>query len=128
MSEVVGETSDGGVSLATNMADMTKIRTQLARKEYKEERNMWSQKVATVECHHFLQDLNQCLNNHFYFKCAAKAMTWFNCKHEAAEVFKEEYDKVKIKEYIKMMKEQEETGRIVDATESHSDHQFFQNG
>ena len=44
------------------------------------------------------------------------------------EVFKEEYDKVKIKEYINMMKEQEETGRIVDVTESHSDHQFFQNG
>ena len=44
------------------------------------------------------------------------------------EVFKEEYDKVKIKEYINMMKEQEETGRIVDATGSHSDHQFFQNG
>ena len=45
MSEVVGETSGGGVSLATNMADMTKIRTQLERKEYTEERNMWSEKV-----------------------------------------------------------------------------------
>ena len=45
MAEVVGETSGGGVSLATNMADMTKIRTQLERKEYTEERNMWSEKV-----------------------------------------------------------------------------------
>ena len=42
---------------------------------------------AKVECHHFLQDLNKCLNNHFYLKCAAKAMTWANCKHEAAVSF-----------------------------------------
>ena len=43
-------------------------------------------------------------------------------------VFREEYDKVKIKEYINLMKEQEDSGRIVDVTESYSDHQFFQNG
>ena len=39
---------------------------------------------AQLECHHFLQDLNKCLDKHFYVKCAVKAMTWFNCKHEAA--------------------------------------------
>jgi len=129
MTEVVGEVGgDGELALASNMADMTKIRAQLERQEYRDERDLWADKVAKVECHHFLQDLNQCLSKHFYLKCSVKAMTWINCKHEAAEVFKEEYDKVKIKEYINMMKEQDETGRIVDATESHTDHQFFQNG
>ncbi|KAL5248749.1 hypothetical protein ACHWQZ_G017812 [Mnemiopsis leidyi] len=125
---IVGERKEGELSLANNMADMTKIRTQLDRKEYTKERDKWADKVAQLECHHFLQDLNKCLDKHFYVKCAVKAMTWFNCKHEAAEVFKEEYDKVKIKEYINLMKEQDNSGRIIDVTESYSDHQFFQNG
>ena len=45
MSEVVGEVEGDGVALASNMADMTKIRTQLERKEYVEERNQWADKV-----------------------------------------------------------------------------------
>ena len=45
MSEVVGEVEGEGVALASNMADMTKIRTQLERKEYIDERNHWAEKV-----------------------------------------------------------------------------------
>lgn len=40
-------------------------------------------------------------------------------------MFKEEYDKVKIKEYIRMMEEQKETGKIIDVMDSHVDHKFF---
>ena len=42
---IVGDRKDGELSIANNMADMTKIRTQLDRKEYKEERNKWANKV-----------------------------------------------------------------------------------
>lgn len=42
---IVGERKEGELSLANNMADMTKIRTQLDRKEYTKERDKWADKV-----------------------------------------------------------------------------------
>lgn len=42
--EVV-EGASGELAVANKMADMTKIRTQLDRPDYKEERNQWAAKV-----------------------------------------------------------------------------------
>ena len=46
MTEVTGE--GDWATLATNIADMTKIKTQLERKEYLEERDLWASKVYVV--------------------------------------------------------------------------------
>jgi len=95
-----------------DLADLSKIRKQLQDTQYVKDRTKWSKYVANAECYQVFRDLGQCTTDKFWPRCLAPFFKYQRCKIDAMERFSDEYDNVKIKEFIQMMRDADLQDRV----------------